>query len=222
MTGHQAIALVDPRCPSYPDRVAPVKKPATLADLAALPEHVVGEIINGELVVSPRPRLRHGLAETRIATQLGARLGGGGGDGSWLFIVEPELHLGDDVLVPDVAGWRTARAPTELDAVGVAIAPDWVCEVLSPSTAKIDRAWKAPIFARRGVGHLWLVDPVERLLEVYRRHDQTWLLAGLYTDDARARIEPFGEVEVDLSAWWPPRPPGSVAEPPVMWTSAGG
>jgi Uma2 family endonuclease len=201
--------------------MAPVKKPATYADIEALPEHLVGQIINGELIASPRPRLQHGIAETRIAGQLDHRLGGGGGSPTWLFVAEPELHLGDDVLVPDVAGWRIERAPTDPELVGITIAPDWICEVTSPSTARIDRVAKMPIYARQQVGHLWMVEPEGRLLEVCRRLEDKWLLVGLFTGDAVVRCEPFADIDFDLSRCWLPGMPGSAAEPPLVWQSAG-
>jgi Uma2 family endonuclease len=202
--------------------VAPAKKAATYADIEALPEHLVGQIINGELIVSPRGRLRHGIAETQMVIQLGnAFRGGGGGPERWMFVVEPELHLGNHVLVPDVAGWRVERAPTDGDLVGITIAPDWICEVASPSTAGIDRAGKMPIYARHQVGHLWMVEPASQLLEAFRRQEEHWLVVGLFTGAALVRCEPFAEIEIDLSRCWVPRPPGSVAEPPVVWQSAG-
>src|ERR1700744_4250912 len=131
----------------------PAKKRATYADLLAAPENLVAEIIHGVLSTQPRPALPH----TRAPSRLGAKLGGpfdlgDGGPGGWVILDEPELHLRDsDVLVPDLAGWRLRRMPRlPLEATAVELAPDWVCEVLSPSTAATDRADKLPIYAAEG------------------------------------------------------------------------
>lgn len=198
--------------------MAPAKKPATYADVEALPEHLIGEIIDGELIVSPRPRPSHARVEAGISADLvGPFDRGSGGPGGWWILPEPELRLESHVLVPDVAGWRRERLPALPETAFIELTPDWVCEVLSPSTAKIDRTRKVGVYGAQGVEHLWLVDPASRILEVYRRTDRTWLIAGIYADDARARIEPFTEIELDLGAWWLPRPPGAAAEPAVIW-----
>lgn len=200
--------------------MAPAKKPATYADIEALPPHLVGEIIDGELFVSPRPRPRHSRAETNIIADLAGPFDRGrGGPGGWWLLVEPELHLGGHVLVPDIAGWRRERLPVLPDAPGICVAPDWICEVLSPSTAKLDRTRKMSIYCAQGVDHLWLVDPLLRIVELYRRRGKEWVVGGMYTDAARARIAPFEEIELDLAGWWVPLPPGHAAEPPVAWTA---
>jgi Uma2 family endonuclease len=202
--------------------VAPARKPATYADLEALPDHLVGEILDGELIVTPRPSPRHARAEGRILADLDGPFDRGrGGPGGWWFLPEPELRLDAHVLVPEVAGWRRERMPEIPDTAGISVVPDWVCEVLSPSTAKVDRTRKLRLYSAHGVDHLWLVDPVSRVLEVYRRQATTWVVAGMYTDDARACIEPFAAVELDLSAWWLPPPSSTAAEPPIVWTVSG-
>ncbi len=198
--------------------MAPERRPATYADIEALPEHLTGEIIDGELIVSPRPRPRHAVAEGGIHADLvGPFQRGRGGPGGWWILIEPELHLERQVLVPDIAGWRRERLEVIPETVGIRVAPDWLCEVLSPTTAKIDRRKKLRIYAEQGVEHVWLVDPVERLLEVYRRQGRSWLLVTTFADDDRARIEPFEAVELDLSPWWPPAPSGAAAEPAPTW-----
>jgi Uma2 family endonuclease len=178
-------------------------KRATYADLVALPDNVVGEILDGELHVSPRPASRH----ARVSSVLGRSIGGPfdydpGGPGGWLILDEPELHLGaePDVVVPDLAGWRRERMPEMPDAAAFTLAPDWVCEVLSPSTAARDRTVKMEIHARERVGHLWLVDPDARLLEVFRLAQ--WLRVGSWSDEARVRPEPFDAIELDLAVLW--------------------
>jgi Uma2 family endonuclease len=127
----------------------PRKKRATYEDLRAVPDHLVAEIIEGELVVSPRPTLRHANAGTRLVGWLDGPFDRGrGGPGGWIILFEPELHFKGEVLVPDVAGWRRERMAQVPDAAAIELAPDWVCEILSPKTAACDRASKLPIYAR--------------------------------------------------------------------------
>jgi Uma2 family endonuclease len=184
-----------------------VKKPATYEDLRALPETVVGELIGGELSVSPRPASRHVL----VASTLGIKLGGPfqlgeGGPGGWWSFDEPELHFGKDVLVPDLAGWKRSRMPVPPDAPFFTLPPDWVCEVLSPSTAVLDRVRKMPVYMRERVGHVWLIDPVSRTLEVFRREEDRWVLAGNHGGEQGIRAEPFEAVELELKVLWLPSP----------------
>lgn len=179
------------------------RKPATYADLEALPENVVGELIAGELYVSPRPASRHAL----VSSVLGARLVGsfhlGDGDlGGWVILYEPELHFEEDALVPDLAGWRRERMPVLPDAAAFELAPDWVCEVLSPSTSSLDRKIKLPVYAREGVRHVWLVDPKTRTLEVLRLDGKSYTLLGQHEAGARVRAEPFEALELELALLW--------------------
>ncbi len=195
----------------------PTKPPATYADIEALPEHVVGEIIDDELYVSPRPRTRHGLVAAAILGDLMNPFHHGrGGPGGWWILPEPELHLGRKVMVPDLAGWRRTRMPDFVDVVGVTLSPDWVCEVLSPSTARLDRIKKLPAYAHHEVGHVWIVDPVLRTLEVLRRHERAWLLVATHADDNRVSVEPFDDIELELARWWPPIPSGERASEQIV------
>ena len=180
----------------------PVRKNATYADLEALPENAVGELIEGELYVSPRPASLHSRAASRLGTVLGPFDGGTGGPGGWIILDEPELHFGSRVLVPDLAGWRRERMPELPDVSFFELPPDWVCEVLSPSTERLDRVKKLPIYAEVGVRHAWLAAPLVKTLEVYRL-DATgrWLLLGTHTD-GHVRSEPFEAIEFDVSALW--------------------
>jgi Uma2 family endonuclease len=198
--------------------MAPIKRPATYADIEALPEGLNGEIIDGELIVSPRPRPRHGETEGAIfADLLGPFHRGKGGPGGWWISIEPELHLDPHVLIPDIAGWRRERLPVLPETVGIAVAPDWLCEVLSPTTARIDRRKKLRIYGEQGVPHVWLVDPLLRTLEVYRRRESAWILVDTCGDDDRVRIEPFEAIELDLAGWWLPPPATGAAEEAVPW-----
>src|SRR5512140_1134436 len=177
---------------------ASAKKAANYSDLLALPENVVGEIVGGELVVSPRPTFGH----ARVASMLGGELTGPfdrgrGGPGGWWILDEVELHFGADVLVPDLAGWRRSRMPKPPAPAEpfVTLAPDWLCEVLSPSTARMDFSRKLPIYAREKVAHAWVINPVFKTLEVFRLQDGAWLLAGAYSGDDKVRAEPFDALE---------------------------
>jgi Uma2 family endonuclease len=127
---------------------------------------------------------------------------GRNGPGGWLILDEPELHMHGHILVPDLAGWRRERMPKMPAAPFLELAPDWVCEVLSPSTEAEDRADKMPIYAHAGVSHAWLVDPIARTLEVFRREGERWSVLGTWRDEARVRAEPFEAFELELSALW--------------------
>lgn len=127
---------------------------------------------------------------------------GRGGPGGWLILDEPELHFGDDVLVPDIAGWRRDRMPEMPHASFFTLAPDWVCEALSPSTTKLDRIEKPPVYAHERVGHVWLVDPIVKTLEIYRLDGETYRLAQTHAEDAKVRAEPFDAIEIELGALW--------------------
>jgi len=182
---------------------SPAKRRATYEDLLRVPEHQVGEIVDGEMHVSPRPASRHALASSALGSGLGPPFHNGrGGPGGWWILDEPELHLGADVLVPDLAGWRRERLPEFPDAPGFTLAPDWVCEVVSPSTERLDRAKKMPVYARVGVRHLWLVNPLARTVEVYRLTDGQWLLLATYEGAATVRAEPFDAIELELAPLW--------------------
>lgn len=180
---------------------APRKSPATYDDVLAAPENMVAEIVDGELTLHPRPAPRH----ARAASTLGAALTlpfdfGDGGPGGWIILDEPELHLlgKHEPLVPDLAGWRRERMSSLPETAYFELAPDWVCEVLSPGTASHDRIKKMPRYARACVGHAWLIDPDARSLEVYRREAEAWLYVAGFEGDAVVRAEPFEAVEIDL------------------------
>ncbi|WP_437298640.1 Uma2 family endonuclease [Sorangium sp. So ce426] len=184
---------------------------ATYADLEAVPPNKVAELIRGVLHVMPRPAPRHANAASSLGADLhGAFQRGRGGPGGWWILDEPELHFPDphapgeiDALVPDIAGWRRERMPELPETAYFALAPDWICEVLSASTEGVDRDEKMPIYAREGVRHAWLVDPIQRTLEVYvLGADGRWGTAVVHREAARVRVEPFDAVELDLSVLW--------------------
>jgi len=185
------------------------KRPATYADLEAVPPNMVAEILGGELVTHPRPRPRHGVAANSLGEELTGpfQKGRGGGPGGWLFITEPELHLGEHVVVPDLAGWRRERLPDMPEEVGITIAPDWVCEVLSPSTAIHDRTIKFDIYYSFGVGHLWYLDPEYKTLEVFGRGPKHWQTLKTFGGHVNVRAEPFDAISFSLGVLWPYDPP---------------
>ncbi len=82
------------------------------------------------------------------------------------------------------------------------LAPDWLCEVVSPTTGRLDRVRKMPVYAREGVRHLWLVDPITRTLEVYRLDGRRWVVASTHGGAEVVRAEPFAELEIDINRWW--------------------
>jgi Uma2 family endonuclease len=184
------------------------KRRATYEDLMQVPDTKVAEIIDGELIVSPRPASPH----AHVATVLGADVAGAfhgppgapGAPGGWWILLEPEPHLGDDVLVPDWAGWRRQRLPVFPKVAFFTIAPDWACEVISPSTGRMDRGAKMRLYAAAGLGHLWMVDPSLQTLEVYRLEAGRWVVVDTHGGDALVRAEPFDAVELRLGRWWAP------------------
>lgn len=173
--------------------------------LLALPEHVTGEILNGELHAMPRPSGKHGLVESALGIRIGAPFRyGEGGPGGWLIIIEPEVHFIRDVevAVPDLAGWRRERMPDVPEDHRFEIVPDWVCEILSPSTAKKDRVVKLPIYARYGVQHVWIVDPLAQTLEAFELQQGRWLLIATLKDDDQVAVPPFDAVAFSLADLW--------------------
>ena len=182
------------------------RRRATYDDVLRAPPHLVAEIVYGALHTHPRPALRHAAASSHLGVILGAPFRfGSGGPGGWVLYDEPELHLGDqpDILVPDLAGWRRERLAHEpADAPWTAVPPDWICEVLSPSTQALDRAEKMDIYLRERVAHVWLIDPIARTLEVYRHGGDLWHRLAVFHDDARIRAEPFDAVELPLGVLW--------------------
>ena len=178
-------------------------KPATYTDLFDLPEHMVGEIIAGEIYATPRPTGPHIGAASILGMDLGTPFQRGrGGPGGWWILDEQELHMGGDILVPDLAGWRREKMPRIPEAAYIELAPDWVCEILSPATYLLDRVRKLPIYAREGVKHVWLIEPIARTLEVFRLEQRRWVVVGAHETDELVRAEPFDAVELDLLALW--------------------
>ncbi len=167
----------------------------------------MGEIVDGDLYALPRFSPRHALAATGLGGALFdtfGRPGGGDPPGGWWILYEPELHLGPDTLVPDIAGWRRETMASLPEKPFFELAPDWACEVLSPATEAIDRGRKMEVYAREGVSYLWLVNPVHRTLESYRLVASLWTLLATFVGDQTVQAEPFAAVALDMSRWWVP------------------
>lgn len=181
-------------------------KPATYADILSLPENLVGEIVFGALYTHPRPAPRHGAAASELQTELSLPFRRGtGGPGGWIFLVEPELHLGEHVVVPDIAGWRRERLTPFPDTAFITTPPDWLAEILSPSTAKLDRTDKMAVYAEFGVKHLWYVDPLAQTLEVFAlREDGLWLVAATFKEADPVSAPPFEVHTFPLNNLWVP------------------
>ncbi|WP_404357453.1 Uma2 family endonuclease [Methylotuvimicrobium sp. KM1] len=180
----------------------PALKLPSYDDILALPENMIGEIINGRLEVRPRPATTHALTCSALGGELFRPFQRGGSPGGWWILDEPELHIGGHVLVSDLAGWRKQRMPQLPETAWFEIVPDWVCEVLSPATAKIDRSEKMPIYASLGVFYCWLIDPVLHTLETYRLQEGHWLLQHSLKDDDQVSADPFAEHSFSLSHLW--------------------
>lgn len=172
-------------------------------DLYTIPDDMIGQIIRGELIALPRPSPKH----ARASSVLGVRIGnpfdlGRSGPGGWMTLNKPEIQLGSHTLVPDIAGWKKERLPNLPETNWISVALDWICEVLSPGTAGVDRKKKMPVYAQFGVLHLWLVDPIEKTLEIFRLDTGGWRLVSVHSEDDIIRAEPFQEIEINLASLW--------------------
>lgn len=209
--------------PSAGARSTGAPRRATYRDVLDAPEHMVAEIICGVLHTHPRPAPLHAYASSRLGAKLGNVVGHGGGNGGggWLIIDEPELHLQEDVIVPDLAGWRLRRMPTLPATAYFTLAPDWVCEVLSPSTRVLDQTQKREIYAREGIPHLWFVSPDERSVEVFELRNGHWTLLETVIGATEAALPPFTDAPFNLGDLWgtvaPEKfpPGGSIQERPA-------
>lgn len=185
----------------------PARKPPTYEDLVALPDGVRAEIIDGMIVTMPAPLPRHSKPQGSLRRFVGGPYDdddGHGGPGGWWIFLEVDIQLGADIVRPDLAGWRRERLP-EPDVRPIALPPDWICEILSPSNATLDRVTKKRLYARYGIRHYWIVDPDERTLEAFALEDKRWVDAGSFDESEVARIPPFEEVEIPLARLFLPR-----------------
>lgn len=178
---------------------------ASYQDVLDAPPHKVAEIVDGKLYIQPRPAMRY----AKVSSGLGGIINpsfqfGRGGPGGWWIINEPELHLNHDIVVPDIAGWCLERMPNFPTGAYCTIVPDWVCEVLSPSTRKLDLGGKKEIYRREQVGYLWFIDPIARLLEAFEVRVSEWVLIDRLFDDATVSLPPFDAISFNLGDLWPP------------------
>lgn len=196
----------------------PATKPATYADLEAVPPHLVAEIIDGVLRTHPRPSPRHGGTANALGHELtGPFQKGTGGPGGWIFFVEPEVKLGSDILVPDIAGWRRERLSTYPERNYFESAPDWVCEILSGSTERRDRTVKMRIYGVAGIPHFWLIDPRIQILEAFENSSGRWTKVGDWNSNDIVHAPPFDAVQFNLADLWPLDPPLGMNEDPTPY-----
>lgn len=181
--------------------------------LEGLPPGLTGEILNGQLYTQPRPSGPHGHAAVSLDRRIGRRYDDGDdGPGGWWILIEPEVHFVRDqeVAVPDLAGWRRERMPHIPEGHRFEVVPDWICEILSPSTASKDREIKLPLYAWYGVAHVWLLDPQRRTLEAYELATPgpgkpipgDWRLVVEAGGKDCVRVPPFPELDLELAALW--------------------
>ena len=188
------------------------KRTRSAQDVQNTPEHLVAEVIDGKLHTHPRPAIPHAIAGSSLGDELVSPFQKGrNGPGGWWIIDEPELHFGEDILVPDIGGWRRERMPVPPDATFTTLPPDWVCEILSPSTRAIDLHKKRPIYAREGVGYLWLLDPDERTLEAFELHQGEWVPIARLQGNDQVSVPPFDSITFNLGNLWIPE--NTVHEP---------
>ena len=185
---------------------APAKeeaRQATYQDVLDAPPNMVAEVIGGALYTHPRPAMRHARASSGLGVKIGDPFDyGRSGPGGWWIIDEPELHLGEHIVVPDLAGWRRQRMPEFPDTAYCTLAPDWACEVVSPSTRALDRGEKQAIYAREGVSHLWFVDPDAQTLEAFELRKGRWVLLKQIAGNSPVSLPPFDSISFPLGDLW--------------------
>lgn len=186
----------------------PLRRPASWQDILDAPEGLKAEVIAGELLLHPRPRLEHGRSQAILSSHLSPPFDlGNGGPGGWWIVVEPDVLFGEhDIVSPDLAGWRRSTLPELPNEQPISTPPDWVCEVISPTSARRDRITKTSLYLTGGVSYYWLIDPELRSLEALRADGGRWTLLGAWTDGHHVAVPPFEAVELDVGSLFPPPP----------------
>ncbi|MGA2223879.1 MAG: Uma2 family endonuclease [Syntrophobacteraceae bacterium] len=183
--------------------VQPAEKKATYDDLYNIPENMIGEIIDGELITTPRPAARHSYTASVLGFELGPPFQiGRNGPGGWVILHKIEIMMGENLLVPDLTGWRRERFPGLPKENWISVPPDWVCEILSPSTVRVDKIRKMPVYARHEVPYVWLIDPVSKTLDVFKLESGKWVWQCAFVENDKVRAEPLHEVEIELGNLW--------------------
>jgi Uma2 family endonuclease len=181
----------------------PARKLATYEDVLRSPSHVVAQVVQGVFYQHPRPATSHAAAASVVGEELGPPFKRGkGGPGGWIILYEPEIHLGEDIVVPDVGGWRRSTLPVLPHEAYLVVRPDWVCEVASPSTRALDRGPKLEVYQRERVPHVWMIEPLDRFLEVLELDGETYRIIQRASGDTPARLKPFDAIEFDVGALW--------------------
>jgi Uma2 family endonuclease len=196
----------------------PARKLATYEDLLGLATDLHAEVLGGSIVTAPAPLPRHAFVASSLVGEIGSPFGRGrgGGPGGWWILPEVDVRLGPhDIVRPDLSGWRRERLPAPWGTRPIDVAPDWVCEILSPSSAQLDTVTKAHLYAATGIRHYWLVDPAARTLEARVLRERQWLVLESFSANDRARIEPFEAIELELGLISPPEPAASDSTPPA-------
>jgi Uma2 family endonuclease len=186
----------------------PARRATPYELLQALPEVLTGEILNGQLHTQPRPSGPHARVASRVDRTIGRSYDDGiDGPGGWWIFVEPELHLVRDteIAVPDLAGWRRTRMPNPPEDQRFEVVPDWICEILSPSTESKDRRIKMPLYAHYAVAFAWIVDPIAQTLEAYQLEHGDWHEIGRFSGAQKAAVPPFEAVTLHLDGMWLPK-----------------
>jgi Uma2 family endonuclease len=187
----------------------PARRRATYSDILALPAGVRAEILGGELTTLPAPLPRHARVQRAVARYVGGPFDdddGIGGPGGWWIFTEVDIALGEDIVRPDLSGWRRSRLP-DPDVRPITVVPDWLCEVLSPSNEAHDRVRKRRLYAAHGVGHYWIIDPEARTLEAFMLVGERWQDAGSFDETAVARVPPFEAIDIPVGRLFLPRSP---------------
>lgn len=172
-----------------------------LIEVERLPENMTGEVIDGELHVMGRPSIAHQNVETEVSADLRRS---GGGPGGWLIVPEVEVRFPtDELVVPDLSGWRRERIAGRESESPALVRADWVCEILSDSTRLKDLGPKRDLYARQGVPHLWVIDPLAHILEAFALERARWVLLGMWSEaQVAVGIEPFPDGRFELARWW--------------------